>query len=151
MKTCKSNITDSVSGPASSFGLGSPKVENTAKRRLAANARERRRMQGLNVAFDRLRRVVPQWGQDKKLSKYETLQMALSYIGALNRILTDAEKYGSSHTDWLNVHVEHFQPEDFYYTGQENPQEDDDYNQAIFSYTQENLHMFNELASHVGS
>ncbi|CAN0438760.1 transcription factor ATOH7 [Lethenteron reissneri] len=61
------------------------------RRRLAANARERRRMQGLNVAFERLRQVVPQWGQDRKLSKYETLQMALSYIAALSRLVARAE------------------------------------------------------------
>lgn len=57
------------------------------KRRLAANARERRRMNSLNVAFDRLRQVVPSIGDDRKLSKYETLQMAQSYIAALNELL----------------------------------------------------------------
>lgn len=57
-------------------------------------------MQGLNTAFDRLRRVVPQWGQDKKLSKYETLQMALSYIVALTRILAEAER------DWVGLRCE---------------------------------------------
>ncbi|XP_076368388.1 uncharacterized protein LOC143255892 [Tachypleus tridentatus] len=57
------------------------------KRRLAANARERRRMHSLNVAFDRLREVVPSIGDDRKLSKYETLQMAQSYITALSDLL----------------------------------------------------------------
>ncbi|XP_003743070.1 basic helix-loop-helix transcription factor amos-like [Galendromus occidentalis] len=57
------------------------------KRRLAANARERRRMHGLNVAFDRLREVVPGISSDRKLSKYETLQMAQSYINALSELL----------------------------------------------------------------
>lgn len=57
------------------------------KRRLAANARERRRMHGLNVAFDKLRDVVPSIGEDRKLSKYETLQMAQSYITALSDLL----------------------------------------------------------------
>ncbi|KAK7918553.1 hypothetical protein WMY93_009837 [Mugilogobius chulae] len=42
------------------------------RRRLAANARERRRMLGLNVAFDRLRSVIPNLESDKKLSKSET-------------------------------------------------------------------------------
>lgn len=59
------------------------------KRRLAANARERRRMDGLNDAFDRLRDVVPALGNDIKLSKYETLQMAQSYIAALHELLDD--------------------------------------------------------------
>ncbi|XP_059472481.1 protein lin-32-like [Neocloeon triangulifer] len=53
------------------------------KRRLAANARERRRMLNLNNAFDRLRTVLPSLGNDRQLSKYETLQMAQSYINAL--------------------------------------------------------------------
>ncbi|CAH1404773.1 unnamed protein product [Nezara viridula] len=57
------------------------------RRRLAANARERRRMNGLNEAFDRLREVIPSIGQDHKLSKFETLQMAQSYIAALSELL----------------------------------------------------------------
>jgi Helix-loop-helix DNA-binding domain. len=57
------------------------------KRRLAANARERRRMNNLNDAFDRLRDVIPSLGNDRKLSKYETLQMAQSYINALGDLL----------------------------------------------------------------
>lgn len=55
------------------------------KRRLAANARERRRMNGLNEAFDKLRDVVP--SDEHKLSKFETLQMAQSYIKALCDLL----------------------------------------------------------------
>jgi hypothetical protein len=57
------------------------------KRRLAANARERKRMHSLNIAFDKLREVVPSLGGDSKLSKYETLQMAQQYIMALNELL----------------------------------------------------------------
>lgn len=57
------------------------------KRRLAANARERRRMNGLNEAFDKLRDVVPSLGPDHKLSKFETLQMAQTYISALCDLL----------------------------------------------------------------
>lgn len=57
------------------------------KRRLAANARERRRMQNLNQAFDKLRKYLPQLGNDRQLSKHETLQMAQSYITALYDLL----------------------------------------------------------------
>lgn len=64
-----------------------PNKDILRKRRLAANARERRRMESLNVAFDRLRNVVPCNGDDQKLSKYETLQMAQSYITALKDLL----------------------------------------------------------------
>lgn len=57
------------------------------KRRLAANARERRRMENLNKAFDRLRTHLPSLGSDRQLSKYETLQMAQTYISALCDLL----------------------------------------------------------------
>uniref|UniRef100_W5LU56 Atonal bHLH transcription factor 7 n=1 Tax=Astyanax mexicanus TaxID=7994 RepID=W5LU56_ASTMX len=89
------------------------KFESAARRRMAANARERKRMQGLNTAFDRLRKVVPQWGQDKKLSKYETLQMALSYIMALNRILTDSSRHSTPHRQWLDLQFDSLQTETY--------------------------------------
>ena len=57
------------------------------KRRLAANARERRRMDLLNQGFDRLRTVLPGLGPETQLSKYETLQMAQEYINQLSQLL----------------------------------------------------------------
>ncbi|NP_001079289.1 protein atonal homolog 7-A [Xenopus laevis] len=88
------------------------RLEGSTKRRLAANARERRRMQGLNTAFDSLRKVVPQWGEDKQLSKYETLQMALSYIMALSRILSEAERYSRTDPEeWTNIQYDHIEEE----------------------------------------
>lgn len=70
-------------------GRGKSKVSPVVmrKRRLAANARERRRMQNLNQAFDRLRTYLPSLGNDRQLSKYETLQMAQTYITALYDLL----------------------------------------------------------------
>lgn len=62
------------------------------KRRQAANARERKRMNGLNDAFERLREVVPNLSSDQKLSKFETLQMAQTYIGALSTLLKREEE-----------------------------------------------------------
>lgn len=44
-------------------------------------------MHGLNHAFDELRSVIPAFDNDKKLSKYETLQMAQIYINALADLL----------------------------------------------------------------
>jgi hypothetical protein len=66
-----------------------PIVQIEKTRRIAANARERRRMNGLNTAFDRLRTVLPSsmFQQQRRFSKYETLQMAQSYIAALQSIL----------------------------------------------------------------
>ncbi|CAB1429960.1 unnamed protein product [Pleuronectes platessa] len=56
-------------------------------RRVAANARERRRMHGLNKAFDELRSVIPSVENERKLSKYDTLQMAQIYITELSDLL----------------------------------------------------------------
>lgn len=70
------------------------------QRRIAANARERRRMHGLNHAFDELRSVIPSFDNEKKLSKYETLQMAQIYINALSDLLrapgTEDDAHSSS-------------------------------------------------------
>lgn len=73
--------------PAQKMKTSTPGIEVLRKRRLAANARERRRMNSLNDAFDRLRDVVPSLGNDRKLSKFETLQMAQTYIAALYELL----------------------------------------------------------------
>ncbi|KAK5983700.1 Helix-loop-helix DNA-binding domain protein, partial [Trichostrongylus colubriformis] len=56
-------------------------------RRSAANERERRRMNTLNVAYDKLRTVLPEMDSGRRLSKYETLQMAQQYIACLQEIL----------------------------------------------------------------
>ncbi|XP_063162654.1 transcription factor ATOH7 [Candoia aspera] len=138
MKPCKPSPEVTPSGDADFHRSGEPgcaakgsseRLQNAAKRRLAANARERRRMQGLNTAFDHLRRVVPQWGQDKKLSKYETLQMALSYIMALTRILAEAERY-SAQRGWINFPEEHFHA----YPGQKVAAEADPYAPRLFHF-----------------
>lgn len=83
------------SSSVSSIGSAGSNIHNVTigpevvkRRRVAANARERRRMNSLNDAFDKLRDVVPSLGNDRKLSKYETLQMAQTYISALNELLT---------------------------------------------------------------
>ncbi|XP_065098872.1 transcription factor ATOH7 [Paramisgurnus dabryanus] len=78
-------------------GLAYPDHDQSAitrarrRRRLAANARERRRMLGLNVAFDRLRSVIPNVESDRKLSKSETLQMAQIYISTLSELLEERD------------------------------------------------------------
>ena len=62
------------------------------KRRRDANNRERKRMNGLNEAFERLREAVPggeeAGGKAKKLSKMDTLQMAQLYIRHLATLLS---------------------------------------------------------------
>ncbi|XP_022232099.2 basic helix-loop-helix transcription factor amos [Drosophila obscura] len=83
---CSSTSSSSASASAPLSPVCSGVV--LKKRRLAANARERRRMNSLNDAFDKLRDVVPSLGHDRRLSKYETLQMAQAYIGDLVTLLS---------------------------------------------------------------
>lgn len=82
----KSNLSSALSATSKRSSRNIAK-DVLRRRRLAANARERRRMSGLNEAFDRLRMVVPPLTGDQKLSKYETLQMAQTYISALRDLL----------------------------------------------------------------
>lgn len=58
-------------------------------------------MNGLNDAFDRLREVVPSIDEEHKLSKFETLQMALTYITALGDLL-DKDTELSTYTLFSN-------------------------------------------------
>ncbi|XP_070543835.1 neurogenic differentiation factor 6-B-like [Ptychodera flava] len=63
-------------------------------RRLTINERERTRMRRLNEAMDSLRKVVPHYPSDRKLSKMETLLLAQNYILALTRILQEVKQIG---------------------------------------------------------
>ncbi|XP_050700179.1 fer3-like protein [Eriocheir sinensis] len=62
------------------------RVPSIAQRR-AANVRERRRMFNLNEAFDKLRRKVPTFAYEKRLSRIETLRLAITYISFMTELL----------------------------------------------------------------
>lgn len=62
------------------------RVATIAQRR-AANIRERRRMFNLNEAFDKLRRKVPTFAYEKRLSRIETLRLAITYISFMTELL----------------------------------------------------------------
>ncbi|XP_068189807.1 uncharacterized protein [Antennarius striatus] len=55
--------------------------------RQAANVRERRRMFSLNEAFDELRRKVPTFAYEKRLSRIDTLRLAIVYISFMTDLL----------------------------------------------------------------
>ncbi|XP_071108509.1 pancreas transcription factor 1 subunit alpha-like [Haliotis cracherodii] len=59
----------------------------TVAQRRAANVRERRRMFNLNEAFDSLRRRVPTFAYEKRLSRIETLRLAIAYIAFMTEIV----------------------------------------------------------------
>ena len=63
------------------------RVASAAQRR-AANIRERRRMYNLNSAFDKLRSKVPTFAYEKRLSRIDTLRLAMMYIRFMMEILS---------------------------------------------------------------
>ncbi|KAM6071137.1 helix-loop-helix protein 13-like [Chlamydotis macqueenii] len=88
--------------PACPLGLGEPsggavrgaEVDSSPApppvrlgQRQAANARERKRMLSINSAFDQLRCHVPTFPYEKRLSKIDTLRLAIAYIALLGDIL----------------------------------------------------------------
>ncbi|KAG5446590.1 hypothetical protein CSKR_112356 [Clonorchis sinensis] len=55
--------------------------------RQAANLRERRRMQSINKAFEGLRAHIPTLPYEKRLSKVDTLRLAIGYIHFLQELV----------------------------------------------------------------
>ncbi|XP_064455007.1 neurogenin-3-like [Ornithodoros turicata] len=66
------------------------RVATVAQRR-AANIRERRRMFNLNSAFDKLRKKVPTFAYEKRLSRIETLRLAIMYIAFMTEVVGGKE------------------------------------------------------------
>ncbi|PIO74132.1 Helix-loop-helix DNA-binding domain protein [Teladorsagia circumcincta] len=63
------------------------RMEITGKQRVAANERERKRMNSINRGFDYLRQRLPCNTHEKKLSKVDTLRGAMEYIRKLQAVL----------------------------------------------------------------
>lgn len=63
----------------------------TRERRIEANARERTRVHTISAAFDTLRRAIPAYSHNQKLSKLSVLRIACSYIMTLSKIATTPE------------------------------------------------------------
>ena len=90
------------------------------KRRTAANARERKRMNSLNTAFEKLRGILPQQHRDRPLSKMEALQMAQSYIEELTRTLEETtpnaqNEYDNSDFSYFGHHQDFTYGQQGYY------------------------------------
>lgn len=57
------------------------------QQRQAANLRERKRMQSINEAFEGLRAHIPTLPYEKRLSKVDTLRLAIGYISFLTELV----------------------------------------------------------------
>ena len=64
--------------------------------RQAANQRERRRMQSINEAFEGLRSHVPTLPYERRLSKVETLRLAIGYINFLSELISSDDGMAGS-------------------------------------------------------
>ena len=78
--------------------------EEKRQKRADANDRERQRMGQLNVAFNHLRNVLPKHGNDRELSKFETVHLAKNYIRSLNELLGQADNNSRSSPNSSNQH-----------------------------------------------
>lgn len=77
-----------VCGAVPSAGRSKRKRVISTVQRRAANIRERRRMFSLNEAFDELRKKVPTFAYEKRLSRIETLRLAIVYISFMTDLLS---------------------------------------------------------------
>ncbi|XP_019645972.1 PREDICTED: transcription factor 21-like [Branchiostoma belcheri] len=75
-----------------------PRLTGLSKQRQAANERERVRMQNLTAALGVLREHIPPpvAPKDKRLSKIETLKLAIGYIDYLRKVLQESAENASS-------------------------------------------------------
>ncbi|XP_072530708.1 pancreas transcription factor 1 subunit alpha [Salminus brasiliensis] len=82
-----SSVEPSFYRGSSNSGRARRKRVITTVQRQAANIRERKRMFSLNEAFDELRKKVPTFAYEKRLSRIETLRLAIVYISFMTELL----------------------------------------------------------------
>ena len=102
----------SSGGPGVTLTSGKPKRRRipTVAQRRAANIRERRRMFNLNEAFDTLRKRVPTFAYEKRLSRIETLRLAITYISFMTDVISGKEPaniklHGTKTFTWEALHA----------------------------------------------
>jgi len=104
MDSANLNFTQSSCSPISQNYSESNEMSRPRRRRSnyqahhqrhAANMRERRRMQSINEAFEGLRTHIPTLPYEKKLSKVDTLRLAIGYIHFLTDLLNKDARFNS--------------------------------------------------------
>ncbi|XP_052805780.1 pancreas transcription factor 1 subunit alpha-like [Mya arenaria] len=85
-----SSTSSNSSTGSTSVGINGQKPKRkrvqSMPQRKAANVRERRRMFHLNEAFDELRKRLPAFNYEKRLSRIETLRLAMTYIAFMKDV-----------------------------------------------------------------
>nr|AHA51304.1 HLH domain-containing protein [Charistephane fugiens] len=102
--------TDTTNSEISSHNQSSRSRKLSRKRRklsgmkrIAATTRERSRIEHLNCAFITLRSRIPTQPSDVKLTKVETLRLAMSYIMHLEKLVADIESQDTESTGSAEV------------------------------------------------
>ncbi|KAK6170882.1 hypothetical protein SNE40_019172 [Patella caerulea] len=83
----------------------------TRERRVEANARERSRVHTISAAFDSLRRAVPSYSYNQKLSKLAILRIASSYIMALSSLADEDAKPTTNFAECVDMCTQTIQTE----------------------------------------
>eukprot|EP00794_Sanderia_malayensis_P007077 gene7077-7874_t len=86
-KKVKNNLKTKQNNNLKSAEGKSNHTKSFLQRRVLANARERSRVHKLGKAFDNLRKVIPSYSRDQKLSKLSILRIAISYLSGLMSLL----------------------------------------------------------------
>lgn len=69
------------------------KAMTIEEKRRIANERERTRVHAISTAFDDLRKVIPCYSNEQRLSKLSILRVAINYIAALEMLDKNIERY----------------------------------------------------------
>ena len=85
------------------------------------NARERRRVQAVNGAFQRLRRLIPFENKHKRISKVKTLKLAMDYIDQLQALIQEHDLQLQNSMCGGGVVIQHDPPVHYQMTEQEAP------------------------------
>lgn len=70
-----------------------PRLTGVSKQRRVANARERKRVEILNMNIQILRHMIPLPPQDREPSKTEVIWLAVDYITELTKMLETADRW----------------------------------------------------------
>ncbi|CAG5102956.1 Similar to ptf1a: Pancreas transcription factor 1 subunit alpha (Xenopus laevis) [Cotesia congregata] len=77
------------------LSLSMKRPSHIIQQRHAANLRERKRMQSINDAFEGLRAHLPTLPYEKRLSKVDTLKLAIGYISFLTELVNGNQNSAS--------------------------------------------------------
>ncbi|OQV17006.1 putative T-cell acute lymphocytic leukemia protein 1 [Hypsibius exemplaris] len=98
--------TETSADPSTSTGRKRKRTASSSTvvvKRVDTNSRERWRQQHVNGAFSKLRKLLPTYPIEKKLSKQEILRRAIKYIKVLEHILKYFEQIDEDATETVSL------------------------------------------------